>query len=101
MSKKIVRSTDGVADFCISQADDIKDREDLDIDKKTKHVLAYLSMAMQYTKLNLENKKLLLKAPEIAKNRALVLQLGPPQLEQVEPVEDEEEETPPRKAAKK
>lgn len=94
---KIARNTDGVVEFCIDQAEEIKDREDLDIDKKTKHTLAYLNMAMQYCKLNLANKQLMLKAPEIAKNRALVLQLGPVKVEEIK--SDEEEQ--PKKAAAK
>lgn len=84
MTTNISRNSDGVVEFCMREAEEIKDREDLDIDKRMKHTMACLNMALQWCKLNLENKKLVMKAPEIAKNRALVLQLGPPQLAEVE-----------------
>lgn len=80
----ITRTTDGIADYCLSQVETLDARDDLDIEKKAKLGLAYLKEAREATKMNLAYKQLMMKAPDVAKNPSIVLTLGTPALKAVE-----------------
>jgi len=80
----IKRTTDGIADYCLSQVESIDDRDDLDVEKKAKLGLAYLKEAREATKMNLAYKQLMMKAPDVAKNAGIVLHLGSPKVREVE-----------------
>ena len=76
MSKTIKRDVNGIVDYCLDQVEEIDGREDLDIEKRVKYGLAYLKEIRGYMTLNLSYKKLLMQAPEIAKNAGIVLPIG-------------------------
>ena len=80
----IKRTTDGIADYCLSQVEAIDARDDLHVEKKAKLGLAYLKEAREATKMNLAYKQLMMKAPDVAKNAAIVLHLGSPDVRQIE-----------------
>ena len=76
MSKTIKRDVNGIVDYCLNQVEEIDGREDLDIEKRVKYGLAYLKEVRGYVALNLGYKKLMMQAPEIAKNNGIVLPIG-------------------------
>ena len=76
MSKGIKRDVNGIVDYCLDQVEEIDAREDLDIEKRVKYGLAYLKEVRGYVALNLGYKKLMMQAPEIAKNAGIVLPIG-------------------------
>ena len=91
----IERNVNGIVDYCLEKVEEIDAREDLDIDKKTKYGLAYLKELRGFASLNLGYKKLMLQAPELAKNSGIVLPIG----SQPKPKAIEKEETGAAKAA--
>jgi len=84
MSKKIERSVDGVVDYCIDKVEQIDERDDLDIEKKNRQVQGFLKEARAWATMNVGFKKLMIQAPDIAKNRAIMMPIGSPQLEAVQ-----------------
>jgi len=77
----IERNVNGVVDYCISKVEEIDARDDMDVEKKAKICLAYLKQARDYTMANLQHKKLLITAPDVAKNPSIVLPVGTQKLE--------------------
>ena len=84
----IARNTDGIIDHCLTKVEEIDDRDDIDIEKKISMSMKVLKEAREFAKLNMQHKMLMMKAPDVAKNSAIVLQLGSPQLREADiPVE--------------
>jgi hypothetical protein len=75
----IARTTDGIIDHCLAKVEELDSREDMDTEKKLNLELKLLKEVREAAKLNMQYKTLLLKAPDVAKNSAIVLQLGSPQ----------------------
>jgi hypothetical protein len=75
----IARTTDGIIDHCLAKVEELDSREDMDTEKKLNLELKLLKEVREAAKLNMQYKGLLLKAPDVAKNSAIVLQLGSPQ----------------------
>lgn len=72
----IKRDVNGIVDYCLDQVEEIDSRDDLDIDKKVKYGLAYMKEVRGFVGLGLQHKKLMMQAPEIAKNTGIVLPIG-------------------------
>ena len=72
----IARNINGIVDFCITQVEELADTDDISLDKKAKIALGYLREARSYALLNLQHKKLLISAPDVAKNTDIVLSIG-------------------------
>ena len=72
----IKRDVNGIVDYLLTQVEAIDDREEIDIEKRVKYGLAYLKEARGYVGLNLQYKKLLMQAPDIARNTGIVLPVG-------------------------
>jgi hypothetical protein len=94
MSKKIERSVDGVVDYCIDKVEQIDERDDLDIEKKNRQVQGFLKEARAWATMNVGFKKLMIQAPDIANNRAIMMPIGSPQIKAVN-----QEEEPTKQAA--
>ena len=86
----IERTVNGVVDFLISSVERIEERDDIDIEKKAKIELAFLRECRGFVAADLQYKNLLIKAPDVAKNRAIVLPLGTPKLASIDPTTDAE-----------
>jgi hypothetical protein len=80
----IARNTDGIIDYCLSKVEEIDSRDDMDMEKKLGLGLKMLKEAREAAKLNMQYKVLMMKAPDVAKNSAIVLQLGSPQVREAE-----------------
>lgn len=76
----IERNINGVVDFCIAKVEEIDGRDDMDIEKKSRMMLAFFKEVRGYMTANLAYKKLLITAPDVAKNAEIVLQVGTPKL---------------------
>lgn len=72
----IERNINGIVDYCISKVEELDQLEDVSIEKRAKLGLAYLKEARNYTLANLQHKKLLITAPDVAKNADIVLPIG-------------------------
>ena len=72
----IERNVNGIVDYCLSKVEEIDGREDIDVEKKAKIGLAYLKEVRGFVASNLQYKKLMVAAPDIAKNPGIVLALG-------------------------
>jgi hypothetical protein len=72
----IVRTTDGLQDFFFEQMETISARADIEHEKKVKLYDTLARHIWNGARLNLQYKQLMMKAPDIAKNRAVVLDLG-------------------------
>ena len=72
----IERNINGIIDFCLNKVEEIDAREDIDLDKKAKlgQILAYLKEIRGFASEN--HKRLLIQAPDVAKNGAIVLPIG-------------------------
>jgi hypothetical protein len=86
----IKRNDQGIVDYCLDQVEMIDSRDDLDIEKKARYGLAYIKEARGYVSLGLENKKLMMKSPDIAKNANIVLPVGSSMQQAVEDQSDEQ-----------
>jgi hypothetical protein len=80
----IARNTDGIIDYCLTKVEELDTREDMDIEKKSSLGLKWLKEAREAAKLNMQYKVLMMKAPDVAKNSAIVLQLGTPQVREAD-----------------
>ena len=72
----IKRDLDGIVDFCMEQVEKIDQRDDLDIEKRLKYQLSLLREVRGFAGMNLQFKRLVQQAPEIATNPNIVLQIG-------------------------
>ena len=72
----IKRDVNGIVDYCLSQVEAIDERHDIDIDKKVRYGLAYLKELRGFVSLGLHHKKLMIQAPNIAKDPSIVLSIG-------------------------
>jgi hypothetical protein len=64
--------------------EEIDARDDMDMEKKLGLGMKLLKEAREFAKINMQYKVLMMKAPDVAKNSAIVLQLGSPQLREAE-----------------
>jgi hypothetical protein len=92
----IKRNDQGIVDYCLDQVEMIDSRDDLDIEKKARYGLAYIKEARNYVSLGLQNKKLMMQSPDIAKNANIVLPVGSSKQQSVE---DQSAEQPEQDAA--
>lgn len=82
--KKIDRNVNGIVDYCLSQVETIDARDDIDLEKKAKIGLAYLKEVRGFVTANLGYKKLLIQAPDIARNNGIILPVGTQLIEATE-----------------
>ena len=74
----IARTTDGIIDHCLAKVEELDQREDMDVEKKLNLELKLLKEVREAARLNMQFKTLMMRAPDVAKNAAIVLQLGSP-----------------------
>ena len=74
----IARTTDGIIDHCLAKVEELDQREDMDVEKKLNLELKLLKEVREAARLNMQFKVLMMRAPDVAKNAAIVLQLGSP-----------------------
>ena len=72
----INRDINGVTDFLFDQLEELDNRKDIEFDKKLKNMDMVLKNIWKAAGMNLAYKQMMLRAPDIAKNRDVVLQLG-------------------------
>ena len=72
----IKRDANGVMDFLFDTLEKIDQREDVELKEKVKMFDVMLKNVWHAGRLNMAYKSLLLRAPDIAKNKELVLELG-------------------------
>jgi hypothetical protein len=73
---RIPRNANGIIDYCIAKVEQIDERDDIDIEKKATLGLAYLKEARGFVGANLAYKKLMIQAPDVARNAGIVLPIG-------------------------
>lgn len=74
----IEKNVNGIIDYCLQKVEEIDGKADLNVETQAKLGLAYLNMVHKFVGQNLAYKKLMIQAPDVAKNTALVLALGSP-----------------------
>jgi len=72
----IRRDANGVIDFLFDKIEEVDGREDVDFEKKIKLLDTMLKHVWNAGRLNMAYKALMLRAPDIAKNKKWVLELG-------------------------
>lgn len=72
----IQRDANGVMDFLFDKLEEVDTRDDVEFEKKIKMFDTMLKHVWNAGRLNLQYKNLMMRAPDIAKNEGLVLQLG-------------------------
>ena len=72
----IERNANGVMDFLFEKLEEVDQRDDMDIEKKIKSFDTMLKHVWNAGRMNLQYKSLMMKAPDIARNEGMVLQLG-------------------------
>lgn len=88
---QIGRNVNGVVDFLLTKVESLEERDDIDIEKKAKIELAFLRECRGYIAADLQYKNLLIKAPDVARNRKIVMPLGTPNLIEAGTAEDSAE----------
>lgn len=72
----IEKSVDGVTDLLFGMLDEVTNHPDMDINKKCKNVDLILRNVWRGAQINIQNKRLMLQAPDIAKDVTNNLVLG-------------------------
>lgn len=70
------RDINGIIDHLLDEVDDLNKVKDLDREKKIRMTDMLLRNVWKGASLNLQHKKLALRAPEIAQSKEITLQLG-------------------------
>ena len=81
MSKKIANTTYGMADHFIGYMENVADNDDMDIEKKIKLAGECAKNIRGFMSLEIQNRKLMVRSPDIAKNPGLAMNVGTPKLE--------------------
>ena len=72
----IQRDINGIIDHLLYQVEEVDKRKDLELEKKIKMTDQILRNVWKGASLNIQHKQLMLRAPDIAQNKEVVLQLG-------------------------
>ena len=72
----IERTTSGLIDYCLDQVENLDSMDDIDLEKRVRFSLSYIKEVRSLGTLELQYKQLVAKSPEIAKNRALTMNVG-------------------------
>jgi hypothetical protein len=72
----INRDINGVTDFLFDQIEEVDGRKDMEFDKKLRAIDTLLKHVWKAAGANLAYKQMMLRAPDMAQNREVVLQLG-------------------------
>lgn len=72
----IQRDINGIIDHLLDQVEEVDKRKDLELEKKIKMTDQILRNVWKGASLNIQHKQLMLRAPDIAQNKEVVLQLG-------------------------
>lgn len=72
----IKRDANGVMDFLFDKLEEVDQRTDVEFEKKIKLFDMMLKNVWAAGRLNMQYKSLMMRAPDIAKNQSMVLQLG-------------------------
>lgn len=72
----IKRDANGVMDFLFDKLEEVDQRTDVEFEKKIKLFDMMLKNVWAAGRLNMQYKALMMRAPDIAQNKAMVLQLG-------------------------
>ena len=70
------RDINGIIDHLLDQAEEVSKRTDIELEKKIKMTDQILKNVWKGASLNLAHKTLMLRAPDIAQNKDVTLQLG-------------------------
>jgi len=70
------RDINGIIDHLLDQAEEVSTRTDIELEKKIKMTDQVLKNVWKAASLNLAHKTLMLRAPDIAQNKDVTLQLG-------------------------
>lgn len=70
------RDINGIIDHLLDQVEEVDKRKDLELEKKIKMTDQILRNVWKGASLNIQHKQLMLRAPDIAQNKEVVLQLG-------------------------
>jgi hypothetical protein len=74
--KSIKRDAHGVADKFMDFMDELETRTEIEFEKRIKMFSQLAKGMCEVTRLNMGHKQMALRAPDIAKNPNIVLQLG-------------------------
>jgi hypothetical protein len=72
----IKRDANGVMDFLFDKLEEVDQRTDVEFEKKIKLFDMMLKNVWAAGRLNMQYKALMQRAPDIAQNKSMVLQLG-------------------------
>ena len=72
----INRDVNGVVDFLFDKLEEVDSRDDVEFEKKIKMFDTMLKNIWTGARLNMQFKALMMRAPDIAQNKNMVLQLG-------------------------
>ena len=75
----IKRNTDGILDFILDKVDDIDSDTDIDIKTRVALIDKMMNHVWKAAHAAREHKKLMLRAPDIARNESIAVPLGSPQ----------------------
>jgi hypothetical protein len=70
------RDINGVTDFLFDKIEEVDARTDMEFDKKLRSMDMLLKNVWKAAGMNLAYKQMMLRAPDIAQNQSVVLQLG-------------------------
>ena len=70
------RDINGIIDHLLDQVEEVDKRTDIELEKKIKMTDQILRNVWKGASLNLQHKHLMLRAPDIAQNKDVTLQLG-------------------------
>ncbi len=72
----IQRDINGIIDHLLDQVDEVSKHKGLELEKKIKMTDMALRNVWKFASINLQYKKMMLLAPDIAKDKDVVLTLG-------------------------
>ena len=72
----IKRDVNGIVDYMLDKVEEVDARGDIDIEKQMKYEIALLKEIRQYVRVGLYHRKLLMMAPDVARDTDIVLPVG-------------------------
>jgi len=73
---KISRDSTGLVDLCFTMLDRVHNDEAIELRDKVKLTSTLIKDVREVVRLELEHKKMLLRAPDLTRNREIALKLG-------------------------